>query len=185
MGTGVVYAVFPAEQAVRETVRARAVSVARVFAFFMGSAPFLLPCVSRRKTTAACPTPGRRHENSARQRPCTVPTDCSQRKTSLFSFNQAGFLAHGSLRTAPSHRALRGNGLCGSLPVHSDRIARDSHPIPFYPSRSWALAEYVIVTVPYSRGCAPDCQAPSGAQCLSSSCCRMLRPQGKKKAHRK
>ena len=35
---------------------------------------------------------------------------------------------------------LRGTfNICSLLPVYSDRIAREFHPIPFYPNSSWAL----------------------------------------------
>ena len=51
----------------------------------------------------------------------------------------AGFLARGSLRCrAFSRAAVSGasrNGVCGPLPAHSDRIAREFHPVPYYPPK--------------------------------------------------
>lgn len=64
---------------------------------------------------------------------------------------------HGSLSRLPGLRigtrrafspVLVGRTMapCGGLPAYSDRIARDLHPISFYPSRlGWALKGLIFV----------------------------------------
>ena len=64
---------------------------------------------------------------------------------------QAGFLACGSTRTAPS-RSVRDRTMadCSALPVYSDRIAREFHPIPFSPGGCRALGglmRYKLVSI--------------------------------------
>ena len=76
-----------------------------------------------------------------------LPTVCEQFQTEFFLrkipvcllIKQVSWLtARRALHLLTAH-CLHGNGICSLLPVYSDRIAREFHPIPFYPNRSWAL----------------------------------------------
>lgn len=65
-----------------------------------------------------------------------------------FQTKQVSWLADRCAPRLLTTHWLRSNGNCGLLPAYSDRIARDLHPIPFYPSVSWALGRCIQLHLP-------------------------------------
>lgn len=76
-------------------------------------------------------------------------------------------------RRAASSREYR-NDICGRLPIYSDRIVRDSHPIPFYPPMAalrglfsclWFNVSYLITSAEFVKrnpACGNACQYQFG-----------------------